>query len=204
MIKTIVDAETGRPKWTLSGDAAQVSQNVPAGCLAVEGTKGGDWWDGEAWRKKPEAPSKHHTWDWSAHAWVDARSDEQKAADAAAELEAARTAKIAEINAALDAALSDYTGEYPGSEQATWDTQKAESAEWEAAAEADRNADLVPWCAACASARGEDLDAFMTKLAEKISAYRTASAAFVGKRQKLVKEVEAAATADEVNAISWE
>lgn len=200
---TIVDKATGQKLYGYSGLKEVLKLNLKDGELAVQGTAAGDWWDGEAWRKKPEAPSKHHTWDWSAHAWIDARSDEQKAADAAAELEAARTAKIAEINAALDAALAAYTDEYPAAEQDTWDTQKAESAKWEAASEADRTADLVPWCASCAEARGLDLSDFMAKLKAKLEAWQQASAELVGKRQKLVEEARAAKSENELSLVKW-
>lgn len=85
---TVIDAQ-GVPLFELGGSQDQVRANIPEGCALVEGVAQGDWWDGTAWRTKPQPPSKWHTWDWQSQQWLDLRSQEQLASDAMAEAQAA-------------------------------------------------------------------------------------------------------------------
>ena len=197
----IIDKATGQLLKTFWGDPAQLQENIPEGTEAMEGDPLGDWWDGETWQEKPAAPSKYHTFNWGTHSWEDTRSDEQKAADAAAELASAKKAKIRELTKSMSASLDEFKSGYPEDEQSTWQQQADECKAWFASS--SPSADLVPWCAACASARGIELKDFMDKVKAHVEAYSKASAEAVGKRKKLVEEVQAAETIDAVNAISW-
>lgn len=197
---TIVDSN-GKPIGTFTGEESTLALNIPAGGSSVPGEAQGAWWDGQMWQPMPPAPSSYHTFDWTKHAWVDERTDEQKAADAASELTAAKKAKIRELNAAMSAALESYKAAYPEEERETWNTQADECKAWFAASSPTE--DLVPWCAACASSRGIELSEFMSKVKARVEAYSKASAEAVGKRRRLADEVDAAETIDAVNAISW-
>lgn len=197
----IIDKATGQLLKTFWGDPAQLQANISEGAEAMEGNPQGDWWDGEGWQKKPAQPSKYHTFNWTKHAWEDTRSDAQKAADAAAELSAAKASKVRALTKAMSASLEKFKSGYPEDEQATWQQQADECKAWFAAS--SPSADLAPWCAACASARGIDLRAFMGKVKSHVEAYSKASAEAVGRRKKLVESVQAAETIDAVNAISW-
>jgi len=100
---TAID-EYGAVWAQLSGTSSkQVLLNVPQGCTLIDGPPGGDWWDGVRWRTKPERPSRHHTWDWEAHAWQDVRTPERVAADAQDELDAAWAQVRSQRDLLLDA-----------------------------------------------------------------------------------------------------
>lgn len=197
---SIVDSN-GRVVGTFVGEERGLALNIPAGGKAIPGMPQGDWWDGEAWQKKPAAPSKYHQFNWEKHAWEDIRSDEQKAADEAAELSAAKASKVWDLTKAMSAALDEFKSGYPDDERATWQQQADECKAWFSSS--SPSADLVPWCAACASTRGIELSDFMEKVKAHVEAYSKASAEAVGKRKKLVEEVQAAETIEAVNAISW-
>lgn len=197
---TIVDIY-GAPLRTLEVPAEMLALNIKEGETAVTVEQSGDWWDGSAWQIKPDQPSKYHAWDWPTHTWIDARSDEQKTADAAQELSDARAAKLSEINRAAQAAAQALIAGYPDFEQKTWDRQRTECEAW-FAADAP-TADLAPWCSACAAARGIELAGFMDKVRENVDAFLAASAQIAGARQKLVDATAVATTVAEINAISW-
>lgn len=197
----IIDKATGQLLKTFWGDPAQLQANISTCAEALEGNPQGDWWDGEGWQKKPARPSKYHTFNWTKHAWEDTRSDAQKAADEAAELSAAKASKVRDLTKAMSASLEKFKSGYPEDERASWQQQADECKAWFAAS--SPSADLVPWCAACASARGIELKDFMDKVKAHVEAYSKASAEAVGKRKKLVEEVQAAETIEAVNAISW-
>ena len=76
---TVVD-ELGRVVHELVCSPDQLQANVPQGCRVVDGASGGDWWDGVAWRHKPEPPGPHAQWDWKSLDWV---RDGAQAVDAA-------------------------------------------------------------------------------------------------------------------------
>ena len=200
IISTIVDSN-GKPIGTFTGEEKTLALNIPDGGSSIPGEPQGAWWDGETWQEKPAAPSKYHTFNWGTHSWEDTRSDEQKAADAAAELSAAKASKVRELTKAMSAALDEFKSGYPEDEQSTWQQQADECKAWFASS--SPSADRVPWCAACASARGIELNDFMGKVKSHVEAYSKASAEAVGRRKKLVESVQAAETIDAVNAISW-
>lgn len=197
---TIVDIY-GAPLRTLEVPAEMLALNIKEGERAVTAERPGDWWDGSAWQIKPEQPGKYHTWDWPTHTWIDARTDAQQAADAAQELSDARAAKLSEINRAAQAAAQALISGYPDFEQKTWDRQRAECEAWFGAT--DPAADLVPWCSACAAARGVELAEFMAKVKGNVDAFMAASAQIAGARQKLADMIESAASVDDLAGISW-
>lgn len=201
MIYSIIDKSTGKLLKTFWGDPAQLPANIPDGAKSLEGEAHGAWWDGEVWQNKPAQPSRYHTFNWTKHAWEDNRTDEQKLADAVEELASAKKAKVSELNKAMSEALKPYKAAYPEDEQSTWQQQAGECKAWFSSS--SPSADLVPWCAACASARGIELNDFMDKVKSHVEAYSKASAEAVGRRKKLVESVQAAETIEAVNAISW-
>ena len=200
IISTIVDSN-GKPIGTFTGEEKTLALNIPDGGSSIPGEPQGAWWDGEMWQPMPPAPSSYHTFDWTKHAWVDERTDERKAADAAAELSAAKASKVRDLTKVMSASLEKFKSGYPEDEQSTWQQQADECKAWFASS--SPSADLVPCCAACASARGIELKDFMDKVKAHVEAYSKASAEAVGRRKKLVESVQAAETIDAVNAISW-
>ena len=116
----------------------------------------------------------------------------------AVSLETLKSLKHAEINAALENAAQTLVGDYPQAERDTWRIQQAELERWQD----DPNA-ITPWVSLMAGARGISRDDLMVAIADNVQAFYAASAVLVGVRQRLRDEVDAAATADDVQAIQW-
>lgn len=70
-----------------------LDRNMPEGARAVLGGYSYDSYfvDGEV-RAIPPRPDAYSTWDFAAHEWRDIRTDDERAADAAEEIDAARRA----------------------------------------------------------------------------------------------------------------
>jgi hypothetical protein len=109
---------------------------------------------------------------------------------------ALRTSLPTDNNAAYETAISQMTADYPASEIATWERQRAEVIAWEADSTA-----ATPWIDIAASARGLDRDIYLTRTLEKVHAFAQASAWLTGRRQGIDDAIRAATTLEELRAI---
>lgn len=111
-------------------------------------------------------------------------------------LEEAKAAKLAEINAACDAALAALIADYPESELLTFDKQEAEARALLADPEA-----ATPFLTPLAAARGLETKELARKVIAKADAFTTASGHVIGLRQKDEDRLTAAQTVEDVAAI---
>ncbi|MDM8214944.1 hypothetical protein QUW15_02005 [Desulfovibrio piger] len=132
--------------------------------------------------------------------WQAEKARLDKAAAEAAEeynsLANTKARKLAEINAACDAALAALTASYPSSELLTFDKQEAEARALLAAPEA-----VTPFLTPLAAARGMETEALARKVIAKADAFTTASGHVIGLRQKDEDRLKAAQTVEDVAAI---
>ena len=124
---------------------------------------------------------------------------DKAAAEAAKEynsLANTKSRKLAEINAACDAALAALTADYPESELLTFDKQEAEARALLADPEA-----ATPFLTPLAAARGLETEELARKVIAKADAFTTASGHVIGLRQKDEDRLKAAQTVEDVAAI---
>lgn len=114
------------------------------------------------------------------------------------DLSRAKAAKIASFNGPFEIAAAQIKAGYPSSEVESWPIQEKEALAWDA-----NNAELTPYIDSLASARGIPRDQYLIKTIAKVNAFRAASAAIIGKRQRLEDAAKAAATLDALRAIVW-
>lgn len=111
-------------------------------------------------------------------------------------LEEARAAKLAEINAACQAALAALTPTYPERELLTFDKQEAEARAYQADSGAS-----VPLLTSLAAGRGISVDDLAGRVIAKADAFTTASGWLIGQRQRLEDTLDACETVEAVRAI---
>lgn len=111
-------------------------------------------------------------------------------------LEDAKVAKLAEINAACDAALAVLTASYPSSELLTFDKQEAEARALLADPEAS-----TPFLTPLAAARGLETEELARKVIVKADAFTAASGHIIGLRQKDEDRLTVAQSVEDVAAI---
>lgn len=132
--------------------------------------------------------------------WQAEKARLDKAAAEAAEeynsLANTKARKLAEINAACDAALAALTASYPASELLTFDKQEAEARALLADPEAS-----TPFLTPLAAARGMETEALARKVIAKADAFTTASGHVIGLRQKDEDRLKAAQSVEDVAAI---
>ena len=133
--------------------------------------------------------------------WQAEKARLDKAAAEAAEeynsLANTKARKLAEINAACDAALAALTASYPASELLTFDKQEAEARALLADPEA-----VTPFLTPLAAARGMETEALARKVIAKADAFTTASGHVIGLRQKDEDRLKAAQSVEDVAAIA--
>ncbi|GEM_PF-1412035 len=115
----------------------------------------------------------------------------------ASRLTQAKVAAIAANNAAYEAAIALMTADYPSSEIATWERQRAEALAWEADPAAP-----TPWIDLAASARGLDRDQYLSRTLAKVQAFARASAWLTGLRQGADDAIRAADSVAAVHAVA--
>ena len=113
-------------------------------------------------------------------------------------LDEAKAAKLTEINAACDAEIEAIKVSYPNTEVMTWDKQ-----EQEARALVLDATTATPLIDSIASARGLDRVELANRIIANADQFATASGVFLGKRQKLKDEINAATTVEQVAEIVW-
>lgn len=122
-------------------------------------------------------------------------------ADWVYDLEALRTAKQSEISTLADKSLADkylagLGAPYGAMERATWDQQYAEAQAYQADSQAD-----APLLTAIATARGMDVATLAARVIANRAAWVAISGAVVGQRLAYQDALDAATSADEINAI---
>lgn len=111
-------------------------------------------------------------------------------------LDEARAEKLAEINAACDAALASLTATYPERELFSFERQ-----EREARALIAGDASDTAHIAAIAKGRGIPVEDLAQKIVAKADAFSVASGTLIGHRQALETQVEEAATKEDMAAV---
>lgn len=114
----------------------------------------------------------------------------------AGQADALRPRFAAANNAKYEAAISSLTSDYPASEIATWERQRAEAVAWDA----DPTA-ATPWIDMAAMARGLDRDTYLARTSSKVTAFAAVSAYLTGRRQGIDDQIRAAATAEQLAAV---
>ncbi|MDU9398019.1 hypothetical protein [Pseudomonas sp. zfem003] len=100
--------------------------------------------------------------------------------------------KNRELNIRFAEKMSSIKGQYPHDEIFSWDKQEAEA----------RNGG-GSFTRALAEARGLDHEELLKRIIAKADAFAAFSATLIGVRQRLVDEISAASTAEEILAIEW-
>lgn len=111
-------------------------------------------------------------------------------------LASVKAAKLAEINAAADVAISTMTATYPPGEVATFDKQEVEARAYLADATAP-----TPLLSALSTARGVELSELVRRVIVRADAFAVASGTIIGQRQALEDQLDLAQTIEEVQAL---
>lgn len=117
----------------------------------------------------------------------------------AAALQASRAAKLAEINAACDAAGRALIKCYPDVEVKTWPQQAAEAAALQADPEA-----AAPLLTKIAADRGLTVADLAARVQAKEAAFKDAAGGLLGMRQALEDRIDAAASAEDLSDIVFD
>lgn len=120
-----------------------------------------------------------------------------EASDAAI-LNAAKAAKLTEINAECQKAVAALAADYPDSEVQSWPQQVKEAT----ALAADAGAD-APLLTAIATARGLPVAELASRVLDKMNAYAAASGVLIGRRHAAEDAIGTAASLEDLSAISW-
>ena len=113
-------------------------------------------------------------------------------------LDEVKAAKLSEINAACDAEIEAIKATYPDTEVMSWDKQEREARALLANATA-----TTPLIDSIASARGLGRVELANRIIAHADQFAVATGAYLGKRQKLKDEINAATTVEQVAAIVW-
>lgn len=111
-------------------------------------------------------------------------------------LEEVKAARLAEVNAAYDEAVSALVDTYPDAELLTFDKQEAEARAWLADISA-----RTPLIDALAAGRGMDKAELVSRIIAKAEAFATTTGYLTGQRQRFEDLIDAATTAEEVESI---
>ena len=186
---------------SVDGVALNLSFDAPETMHALQwdGQRGHiEWADDDNWPLEPEAYNDEVAP--YVALWQAEKALRDKAAAEAAEeynsLASTKARKLAEINAACDAALAALMASYPSSELLTFDKQEAEARALLADPEA-----ATPFLTPLAAARGLETEELARKVIAKADAFTTASGHVIGLRQKDEDRLKAAQTVEDVAAI---
>ena len=111
-------------------------------------------------------------------------------------LEAAKRAKLNEVNTATDVALNVLKSGLSDGEVRSWDTQVREAERWLA-----DNGASVPLLASMVAKRGDTIPELVAKVMEKAAMFATVSGDIIGQCQACEKFIAAATDVVEVEAI---
>lgn len=112
-------------------------------------------------------------------------------------LDEAKAAKLSEINAAADRAISKLTATYPNREISTFDKQESEARAYAADPTAS-----TPLLSALAQARGIELSELVQRVIAKADILAMASGSIIGQRQALEDRLDTCTTVEDVQAIT--
>ena len=113
-------------------------------------------------------------------------------------LEAAKAAKLVDLNAGCERVLSTLTASYPPGELQSWPQQVKEAADLSADPQA-----ATPLLSAIATARGLTIEVLVERVLVKAEAYAQLSGSAIGRRQALEDLLALAQTMEDVGAIVW-
>lgn len=119
-------------------------------------------------------------------------------ADPRAKLEAAKTAKLVQINAACDKAVGALTATYPQVEIQSWPQQVKEADAYVA-----DQLTPIPLLQAIAAERGITVDELVHRVHAKVQDYAIVSGQMIGRRQALEDAICAAENEQELHALQW-
>lgn len=106
--------------------------------------------------------------------------------------------KTAEIDLAVNAAMSPILSVYSAAERDTWAIQEAEAVAWAA-----NPAAATPMLTAIATQRGMPIADVVSNVFSKAAAFKSLAGATFGKRKAKIDLIDAATTAEELSAITW-
>lgn len=107
-----------------------------------------------------------------------------------------KAAKLSEVNSAYQQAIATLTPGYPDDERLTFDKQEAEARAWLA-----DNSAFTPFVDALAAGRKMDKAELVSRIIAKADAFAVASGLLTGQRQRYEDLLDAASTAEAVEAI---
>ena len=119
-------------------------------------------------------------------------------ADDSLQLSASKAAKLMEINALCNGALSDLAATYPSGEIQSWSRQVKEADLYAA----DPTV-ATPMLSAIAEARGMTVAEMVERVTANSIAYSAASGALIGRRLAAEDALSLAATPEQVAGVSW-
>ena len=111
-------------------------------------------------------------------------------------LDELKAAKLTEVNESYDTATSALVSTYPDTELLTFDKQESEARAWQA-----DNSASTPLIDALALGRGIDKAELVRRIIAKAEAFATATGYLTGQRQRYEDILDAATTAEEIEAI---
>ena len=112
------------------------------------------------------------------------------------DIDKGKVSKLAEINSKYNVATSSLVSTYPSTEVLTFDKQEQEARAWLA-----DNSVSTPLINALAHGRGIDKAELVRRIIAKADAFTVATGYLTGQRQKYEDKLEAATTAEEIEAI---
>ncbi len=118
--------------------------------------------------------------------------------EVALDLAEVKRLKLTEIELAAAMAIEPIASVYSQAERETWPIQEAEAVAWTA-----NNLAPTPMLTALATARGETIADVVANVLTKAAAFKALAGATFGKRKAKIDLVNSAATAADVNAITW-
>jgi len=184
MVHFSVIGEHGRVKYSGTSNALPPESE---GVIVPERAPSDAWWNGSAFVAMGPQPSESHMWDWPTHQWVDA-----------ATLATAKAAKRTEIDRVFCQRAAALTEGYPEPERLTWPAQQTE-----ALAIMANPAAPTPYLDGLAAARDITPEDMRARTVAAVQAFMQASQVLVGTRQRLQTQIDAAESAEAVQAVSW-
>ncbi|MCX5462793.1 hypothetical protein [Alcaligenes parafaecalis] len=118
--------------------------------------------------------------------------------EAQASLEYLREQQLAVVNAGFEQAVFGLTAAYPATERLTWAVQQAEALAWSDDASAS-----TPYLDGIAAVRGIPLEDMRQKTLAQVRSFLQITQQFIGLRQGLRDQIDAAGSAAAVKAIVW-
>ncbi|CAM5440922.1 hypothetical protein [Alcaligenes faecalis] len=170
------DAGTG--EWQLVDDNRQVTLYTPDGPYTLGESYFGQTYDGlgvlPSWLSVEPGPG------------------------AELSLEQLREQQLALVNAGFERAVLELTAAYPATERLTWPVQQAEVLAWSTDSSA-----ATPYLDGIATARGIALDEMRQKTLAQVRSFLQVTQQFIGVRQGLRDQIDAAVSEAAVKAIVW-